>query len=91
MTQQERDDYLAAYAAWRVATDAFEDKMRRALKGEAVDATQLALDATVLKRPHIDWLEKPLPLTTFKRSQWLWMTRPLSKPASLLALQRDGL
>ena len=58
---------MAAYGAWRVATDAFEEKMRRALKGEAIDATELALEATSLKRLQTEWLKAALPLSVVKR------------------------
>jgi hypothetical protein len=64
--QQDHDDYAAAYAAWRIASESFEKRMRRVVRGEHVDAMQLALDATVLMRLHIDWLETALLLTTCK-------------------------
>ena len=68
ITPQEHADYMAAYSAWRVASEAFEDNTRRALRGEEVDATQIALDVSALKRLHMKWLEKSLPLTRFKRA-----------------------
>ena len=61
---QDQDSYLAAYAAWRYATESFEERMRRVVRGEPADAMRLAIDATALMRLHTEWLEKSLALAT---------------------------
>jgi hypothetical protein len=66
MTPEHRDEYLEAYAAWRLASESFEERMRRVVRGEPVDATELALDATSLMRLHIAWLETSLSLTAYE-------------------------
>ena len=68
VTQQEHDDFLAAYGASPVAREAFEANMLRALRGEEVNVKQIALHLSALKRLHTAWQENSLPMTTFKRA-----------------------
>ena len=67
-TPQDRSAYVEAQREWRAAADAFEGSMQRALEHpDPLDATQVAVDAAVLKRLHERWLETAVHLAVVRR------------------------
>ncbi|MEO5883552.1 MAG: hypothetical protein ABIQ06_14130 [Caldimonas sp.] len=65
---QDRENYLAALAEWRVAATAFEESMQRLAEGaRPPDSTQTAIEAAGLARLHERWLETAVHLAIQRR------------------------
>lgn len=60
------EEFQSAYKAWKAATEAFEEKMRRAMTGEPFDLQHALGECAELDRLRNEWLEKAKPFVRWK-------------------------
>jgi hypothetical protein len=66
MKMANREEFDAAYTAWRAARDQHDQEMRAAMNGEPTDWPAMHEKIKELDRLHADWMEKSKPFVRWK-------------------------